>query len=168
MFRRLIVQLTLAALVVREDNAPAQGAFPAPLPGHGSQPSPSPPVNGAAPTSPLPFGGAAPIVDACREGFVALRDEAERRGKAIKAAGERRAPPDEACKLITSYSEAELDMMKYVEINTTKCAIPVQIAEQLKSGHKNTEELEKKVCTVAEQMKTQGNMGNPAMKSWRE
>ena len=45
-----------------------------------------------------PSGG-----DACMKGFVPLREEAEKRGKLIKAASERHAPPDEACKLIGNF-----------------------------------------------------------------
>jgi hypothetical protein len=86
--------------------------------------------------------------------FMPLRAEAEKRGKMIKAASERRAPPDEACKLIGNYSQAELKMIKYVEANSTKCGIPPQIAEQLKNGHKNTEKMQKTVCTVAQQRPT--------------
>ena len=80
-----------------------------------------------------------------------MREEAEKRGKLIKAAGERHAPPDEACKLIGNYGQAEVKMIKYVEANSAKCGIPPQIAEQLKTGHKNTEAMQKKVCAVAQQ-----------------
>ncbi len=44
-----------------------------------------------------------------------LREEAEKRGKLIKAASERHAPPDEACKLIGNFGQAEIKMIKYVE-----------------------------------------------------
>jgi len=147
-----------------------------------------PPVNGAAPTasigtaapmSPFPSGGAAPIssgpgsfapappsqggggaqAQACMNGFIPLREDAEKKGKLIKAAGERHAGPDEACKLIRNYSSAELKMIKYVETNSAKCGIPGQVADQLKAGHKNTEGLEQRVCGVAEQMKTRGPAG---------
>lgn len=91
--------------------------------------------------------------------FMPLRQEAERRGKLIKAASDRHAPPDEACKLIGAYGQAELKMIKYVEGNAVKCGIPAQIADQLKAGHKNTEALEKKVCTVAEQVQKRGPAG---------
>ena len=47
--------------------------------------------------------------------FVPLREEAEKRGKLIKAASERHAPPDEACKLIGNFGQAEIKMIKYVE-----------------------------------------------------
>jgi hypothetical protein len=187
MIHRLIVPLTLAALLARADHALAQGAFPAPLPGQASQSSPFPPVNGGAPASGFPSAGAAPIAgagggmggggfgpppgaappsggpsEACMKGFVPLREEAEKRGKMIKAASERHAPPDEACKLIAAFSQSEMKMIKYVETNAAKCGIPPQIAEQLKGGHKNTEAMQTKVCNVAEQMKTRGP-GGPSL-----
>jgi len=145
-----------------------------------------PSVNGAAPTasvggapaSPFPSAGAAPLAggagsfapappsqpggaaaDACMKGFVPLREEAEKKGKMIKAASDRHASPDEACKIIGNYGAAEVKMIKYVETNATKCGIPAQVADQLKAGHKNTEALEKKVCGVAEQIKTRGPAG---------
>jgi hypothetical protein len=180
MIRRLIVPLTLAAVTIHAGQAFAQGAFPAPLPGQTAAPagaSPFPPVNGAAPSasvgapSPFPSNGAAPVAgggfgggapapasggaaEACMKSFVPLREEAEKRGKMIKAASDRHAPPDEACKLIGNYSQAELKMIKYVEANSTKCGIPPQIADQLKAGHKNTEKMQKQVCTVAAQRPT--------------
>lgn len=185
MIHRLIVPLTLAVLVARADHVLAQGAFPAPLPGQASQSSPFPPVNGAAPSaaapsSSFPSAGAAPVMggggggfgpppgaappsggpsEACMKGFVPLREEAEKRGKMIKAASERHAPPDEACKLIANFSQAEVKMIKYVETNATKCGIPPQIADQLKTGHKNTEAMEKRVCNVAEQIQKRGPAG---------
>ncbi len=177
MIRRLIVPLTFAVVTIHAGQAFAQGAFPAPLPGQAApanNASPFPPVNGASPSvgapSPFPSSGAAPIAgsafergpappsggpsDACMKSFVPLREEAEKRGKMIKAASERHAPPDEACKLIGNYSAAELKMIKYVETNSTKCGIPPQIADQLKNGHKNTEKMQKQVCTVAQQRPT--------------
>ena len=129
-----------------------------------------PPVNGSAPAasvgvapaSPFPSGGAAPIAggpgsfapappsqggggaqaQACMNGFIPLREDAEKKGKLIK-----------------NYSAAEVKMIKYVETNSTKCGIPGQVADQLKAGHKNTEGLEQRVCGVAEQMQKRGPMG---------
>ena len=85
------------------------------------------------------------------KGFMPLREEAEKRGKLIKAASERRAPPSEACKLIENFAQAEIKMIKYVETNSAKCGIPPQIHDQLEKGHINTETMQKKVCTMAEQ-----------------
>jgi hypothetical protein len=177
MIRRLIVPLTIAIVTVHAGQAFAQGAFPAPLPNGRAAPasnaSPFPPINGAAPAasiggpSPFPSNGAAPITgggvgaappppsggsaDACMKAFLPLREEAEKRGKLIKAASDRKASPDEACKLIKNFGAAEMKMIKYVETNATKCGIPAQIGEQLKNGHKNTEKMQTQVCNVAQQ-----------------
>ena len=171
MIRRLIVPLTAVAVIVQTGHVFAQGAFPAPLPNQSAS-SPFPPVNGAAPSAtvgapaPFPSQGVAPVsrgfsgpppqapsasADACMQGFVPLREEAEKRGKLIKAASDRKAPPDEACKLIKNFGQAELKMIKYVETNSAKCGIPPQIADQLKNGHKNTEKMQNQVCAVAQQ-----------------
>ena len=185
MIRRLIVPLTAAVVTFHAGHVLAQGAFPAPLPNQSAAPanaSPFPPVNGAAPSasiggpSPFPSQGAAPVggagfgggapppqasgsADACMKGFVPLREEAERRGKMIKAASDRKAPPDEACKLIKNFGAAEVKMIKYVEANSAKCGIPPQIADQLRNGHKNTEKMQKQVCAVAQQAQSRGPAG---------
>jgi len=183
MIRRLIVLLTVAVFAVHAGQAFAQGAFPAPLPGQAapSNASPFPPVNGAAPAASaprtsFPVTGAAPVTgsafergpapasqagssDECMKGFVPLREEAEKRGKLIKAASDRHASPDEACKLIGNFGQSEIKMIKYVESHAAKCGIPQQIADQLKNGHKNTESMQKKVCTVAQQQQQKGPAG---------
>ncbi len=148
-----------------------------------------PPVNGSAPVasigvptggSPFPSAGAAPVMggaggfgpppgaprpgaggppEACMKAFMPLREDAEKKGKMIKAASERHAPPDEACKLIGNYAAAEVKMISYVQKNSEKCGIPAQIGDQLKEGHKGTENLLKKVCDAAKQMRTAGPAG---------
>ena len=90
---------------------------------------------------------------------MALRDEAEKRGKLLKAASDRHAGPDEACKLIGNYSQVELKMISYVETNSAKCGIPSQIADQIKTAHKNTDGMQKKVCAVAQQMQQRAPAG---------
>jgi hypothetical protein len=134
-----------------------------------------PPVNGAPATS-FPVTGAAPLggggfarppappsqagpSDDCMKGFMPLREDAEKRGKLIKAASDRHAAPDEACKLIGSFGQAEIKMIKYVESNSARCGIPAQISEQLKAGHKNTETMQKRVCEAAQQGGQRGPAG---------
>jgi hypothetical protein len=97
--------------------------------------------------------------DACMKNFVPLREEAEKRGKMIKAASDRHAPPDEACKLISNFGQAEVNMIKYVESHAASCGIPAQVTDQLKNGHKGTEQLRQKVCNVAQQMQQRGPAG---------
>jgi hypothetical protein len=182
--RRLIVPLTAVVMTLGAGQALGQSAFPAPLPNQGVQANDPafPPVNGAAPRasigapSAFPTNGAAPIAggsafergpappsggaaDACMKGFLPLREEAEKRGKLIKAASDRHAPPDEACKLIGNFGQSEIKMIKYIEANATKCGIPPQVGDQLKAGHKNTEAMQKKVCTVAQQAQSRGPAG---------
>ena len=148
--RCLIVPLTFAAVALHGGWAFAQDTFPAPLPGQAEAPA-----SNSAPIASPAFGGAEPQAsgpaDACMKGFAPLREEAERRGKLIKAASDRKAPPDEACKLIGNFGQAELQMIKYVETNSARCGIPPQIADQLRNGHKTTEKLQKQVCAVAQQ-----------------
>ena len=184
--RRLIVPLTVALVTCHAGQGFAQGAFPAPLPGQAapSNASPFPPVGGAAPSasvggapSSFPATGAAPIAgsafqrppappsqaggppDDCMKKFMPLREEAEKRGKLIKAAGERKAGPDEACKLIGNFGQAEVKMIKFVESNAARCGIPPQVADQMKNGHKNTEAMQKKVCAAAQQQAQQRPAG---------
>ncbi|MEH2558316.1 hypothetical protein V1286_005845 [Bradyrhizobium algeriense] len=148
--RRLIVPLTLAVATHHAGLAFAQGTFPAPLPGQAEAPA-----SNSAPIASPAFGGAPPQtsgpVDACMKGFAPLREEAERRSKLIKAASDRKAPPDEACKLIGNFGQAEVKMIKYIESNSAKCGIPPRIADQLRNGHKNTEKVQKQVCKMAQQ-----------------
>ena len=162
---------------------PGQAAAPAasPFPPVNGSSSPFPPVNGAtgapmAAPSPSPsafstgappiggggFGGAPsgppPGAEECQNGFVPLRKDAEEKAKLIQAAGKRKAPPPEACKLIGNFSQAELKMIKFVETHAQKCGIPAQVSDQMKKGHANTEKLLTKVCSVAAQMQ-QGPAG---------
>jgi hypothetical protein len=186
--RRLIVPLTLAIVTAFAGQAKAQGAFPAPLPGRQTiQPNDPafPPVPAFPPTGSLgaprsapsafPSGGAAPVSgtqferppapqsagaqDACMKAFVPLRDDAEKRGKMIKAAFDRHAPLAEACKLISNFGRAELKMIKYIETNSAKCGIPPQIGDQMKTGRKNNTEPLLKKCDVAQQAQTRGPAG---------
>jgi hypothetical protein len=120
---------------------------------------------GAAPTTSSAFErGPAPASQAgpsgeCMKEFAPLREEAAQRGKVIKVASERHAPPDEACKLIGNFGQAEIKMIKYVQTNASRCGIPPQISDQLMSGHKNTETMQKKVCAVAQQQQLRGPSG---------
>jgi hypothetical protein len=167
--------------------APLPNQAASPFPSVNASPRPNdpafPPVNGSAPVASFgnpgafPSGGAAPLAgggaaglgaappagaapsDACMKGFTPLKEEAEKRGKLIKAAGERHAQPEEACKLIENYSHAELKMLKYITLNVTKCGIPPQIPEQMKKGHEGTQAMLKKVCGMAQAQRTAAPAG---------
>jgi hypothetical protein len=123
--RRLIVSLTFAAVAFHAGLALAQSALPAPWPGQGA------------------------ASDACMNGFAPLRAEAEARGRLIKAASERHAPPAEACKLIGNFRQSEIKMIKYVEANLATCGIAPELAEQLRARHQRTGAMLKTVCAAA-------------------
>jgi hypothetical protein len=164
MIRHLILPLTAAVVTFHASQAFAQSGFTAPLPSQAEAPassaSPVPHVNGAAPSAPVGASAAlqaASRSDACTNGFAPLREEAEKRAKLIKAANERHASPIEACKLTGSFGQAEIKMIKYVEANAERCGIPPRIADQLRNGHKNTEKMQKQVCTMAQRHASAGS-----------
>jgi hypothetical protein len=163
---RLLPLLALAAGLLSMERAPAQAPFPAPLPDTAGKTDPGlPPATGMPNSFPgvsaLPLGGGGfegglqprPTAD-CMTDFIPLREEAERRGRLIKAASERHAPRDEACRLISDFERAEAGMINYVEAHRQSCAISQQVSSQLGNGHKATEALLKKVCVAAEHERT--------------
>ena len=154
--RLLSVALILAAATIDAGRAFAQTAFPAPLPGQAGMPAvvASPIPNGA---KPLASSGPATVfpsrtrTDACVNQFAPLREAAEKHGKLIKAAADRRAPPDEACELIDHFSQAELKMIRFVEVNAARCGILREVPDRLRTAHTNTEKMQKQVCSIARQ-----------------
>ncbi|WP_420968968.1 hypothetical protein [Bradyrhizobium sp. B120] len=136
MVYRSLLLLALAAASVSAEKASAQGG-PAPFPGNG--------------TTPITPGSPVPSAESCTRDFAPLREDAEMKGRLIRAAADRHAPAAESCGLIRNYGRAEIKMIDYVEANATRCAISPQIANQLKAGHNNTEALLRKACAQAEQ-----------------
>jgi hypothetical protein len=119
---RLIVSLIAAVVIILSDQAHAQDAFEVPLP-------------------------SSELAGACHKGFTPLRDEAERRGRLVKAASNRKAPRDEACELLGKFSQAELRMIRYVDANSAKCGLQ-QVAARLKTGRAKTEAMRRRLCAV--------------------
>lgn len=126
----------------------APAARPAPSPSAFS--TGAPPVGGGG-FGGAPQGGPPPGAADCQNGFTPLRADAEAKAKLIQAAGKRKAPPQEACKLIGNFAQAEVKMIKFVETNAQKCGIPAQVAEQMKKGHANTSQLQQRICAAAAQ-----------------
>jgi hypothetical protein len=155
---------------VRGTGTATDPAFPPVRGAAASTDSAFPPVNGE-PRSSFPVSGAAPITGAgfgagpppatgpqsvgqmqeCMKEFMPLREDAEKKGKMIKAASDRHATAEEACKLIKVYGAAESKMIAYVQSHGKKCGIPSQVDDQLKGSHKNTETMTQKVCAAAQQ-----------------
>jgi hypothetical protein len=142
-FRRLITPLLATMFIALAHHGTLAQSAPA------AQPGPAGQGNGTPPSA-----------DECKNEFAPLRDEAERRGQLIKDASARHAPPDEACRLIRSYVEAEIRMVDFVETQATACAVPPSVLAQLKSSQRTTEVLQMKICGAAQQPQTRPPVGD--------
>lgn len=87
----------------------------------------------------------------CFTEFQPLKDEAEKRGKAIQAATTRKdkATREEVCALFKNYSAAESRMIKFIVGNTQRCGIPAEAATQMKANHARTMKTQSQICDVA-------------------
>jgi hypothetical protein len=85
----------------------------------------------------------------CIKEFLRLRNDTEQKGKAIKAASERKASPQEACKLFNAFTTSEAKLIKYASNNSVWCGIPEQAVQQMKVGHAKATEIRTKVCRAA-------------------
>jgi hypothetical protein len=145
MYRFAIGLLISAAMIGLAGGAVlAQGAFP----------------NAAPPFGTVPQSGPS---KECVDGYAALREETETKGKAIKAASDRRASALEACRLIGDFREAEAKLFKYAETNVARCAIPAPFMQQLTAGLQRTEALQTNVCTMAQQKPSSRPMQEPTL-----
>jgi hypothetical protein len=88
-----------------------------------------------------------------------LRDETQKRGLAIQAASKRKAPPQEACKIIQEFVKAEQRFVSFISAKQTACQIPPDVPKQLKANHAKSEELQRKVCAAAEGAPQGGSAG---------
>jgi hypothetical protein len=78
--------------------------------------------------------------------FGKLQAETDKRAKAAKAGGQRKAQREEMCKLLQAFEGAIGKWAKYVKDNSSTCGIPEKIVEQLKGGHANIAKSAKQVC----------------------
>jgi hypothetical protein len=161
--------------------APAQ-ASPFPPVNGGASASPFPPVSGPAASQGVFSRGAAPVGGGmggfssgppgggggnaeqaeCMERFVPLRQDAEKRANAIKAASARKASPQEACGLIKNYVQAEARLVNFVTTKQTACGIPAEIPKQLKANQAQSHQMMKAVCQAAAQPQG-GRMAAPSL-----
>jgi hypothetical protein len=85
----------------------------------------------------------------CLKDFLPLRDDAEKKAQAIRAASERKATPKEACSLFNALAAAEAKLVKFSIANATWCGIPPQAVEQMKTSHARTDQMRVRVCQMA-------------------
>ena len=85
----------------------------------------------------------------CLKDFAPLRDDAAKKASAIKAAGERKAGPPEACALFNTFAAAEAKVVKYARENATWCGIPADAVKQMQVNHDRTLTIRTRICKAA-------------------
>jgi hypothetical protein len=144
--RALPLVLVLAASPLQPATAQF-GGMPG-LPGSGGPGSPGGMQGG--------FGGPPPSAPppACQQ-LLANRDETQKHANALRDAGQKKAPPEEACKLFKVFLASETKMIKGLEQHSSTCGVPGDVIKQLKGNHAAAEKQGKQVCDAA------ANAGKP-------
>lgn len=143
-----VIPLALALAMLPLWPAAAQfGGMPG-MPGSGMSPGGggmSPGGGGFG--APQPQQGPPP---ACQK-LMGYRDETTKHGQALQAAGQKKAPPEEVCKLFKAFLAAEGKMLKGLEENSSTCGVPPEVITQVKQAHAKYSQMSKQVCEVAAQ-----------------
>jgi hypothetical protein len=90
--------------------------------------------------------GSGTVADQCRRQSIALKQDWEAKAQPIREASQSKASPETACKLITSFEEAEMKLINFMQANSAKCQIPGDVIEKMKATHLTTEGLKQKAC----------------------
>jgi hypothetical protein len=98
-------------------------------------------------------GGSAPQAPppACQQ-LLNNRDEVGKHGQALQAAGQKKAPPDELCKLFKSFLTAESEMLKGLEEHSQTCGVPAEVLKQVKAGHSKAAQMGKQICELTRRL----------------
>ena len=86
------------------------------------------------------------VADQCRQQSIALKQDWEAKAQPIREASQSKASPETACKLITSFEEAEIKLINFMQANSAKCQIPGDVIEKIKIAHLTTEGLKQRTC----------------------
>ena len=98
----------------------------------------------------MPMPGQAPPqqqLPPCFADFKPLRDEAEKRGLALKNGIQKKVTREQACTLMKNYAAAESKVVKFIQANASWCGIPAEAATSMKTNHTRTLQSEKQVCS---------------------
>ena len=86
---------------------------------------------------------------ACQQEFETLKGDLEKRGNALKTAGQRKAPAQDICQLLRRYTETEAKMIKFFEQKKVACQVPSQVIKQVQDSHTKTIAMRTQVCQAA-------------------
>jgi len=81
--------------------------------------------------------------------FIPLRDDAQQKAAAVRAATEHKAERKEVCVLVTRFATAEAAVVKFLETNKTWCGIPDEAVKAAKTGHERTLKFRTVACSEA-------------------
>jgi hypothetical protein len=81
--------------------------------------------------------------------LMANRDETQKHGQALSAAGQKKAPPEEICKLFKVFLAAETTMVNGLEEHSATCGVPSEVIRQVKAQHGKASQMAKQVCDAA-------------------
>jgi len=127
------------------------------MPGMPGSPGMSP-APGMSPGSGMPGGAfSAPQAPppACQQ-LLSTRDDVNKHGQALQAAGQKKAPPDELCKLFKAFLTVETKMIKGLEEHSATCGVPTDVLKQVKAGHSKAAQMGKQICDAAAQPRMVG------------
>jgi hypothetical protein len=96
-----------------------------------------------------PFGTAPTAPPAACQHLLTLRDEMMKHGQALQAAGQKKAAPDELCKLFKAYLAAGSKMAKGLEEGSATCGVPADVSQQVKAQQARESQIAKQICDVA-------------------
>jgi hypothetical protein len=86
---------------------------------------------------------------ACQDDFLKLRSELEKRGLALKSAGEKKVAAPEFCRLLRNFTSTEAQMLKFLTERKATCGIPDDIVKQTADGHTKSVAMREQVCKAA-------------------
>lgn len=91
-------------------------------------------------------GGGAPP---CANEFMPLRNDAQTKGMAIKAAIDRKAERADVCKVFRAFIAAEAKVVKFVQEHGSRCSIPADAVKVMKTNHGKSVSMSNRVCNAA-------------------
>jgi hypothetical protein len=136
-----------------QTQAPAASPWPSSptqpaAPGGASPWSSSPAApQAAAPDGASPWNAARPQQRDCNAEFMPLRQDAEKRAGAIKAAAAKKSQPA-LCAAFKNFAVAEAKMVKYVADNAANCGIPPDVGKNMRANHAKTTETRDRICSA--------------------
>jgi hypothetical protein len=85
----------------------------------------------------------------CAEEMMPLRNDAQAKGAAIKAAIDKKAERGELCKIFRTFVAAEAKFVKFAQDNSARCSVPAEAVKVMKANHGKSTAMSNRVCNAA-------------------